>query len=327
MKRFASGLFALLFVFGPFGAAGAQAEPAPDAPGESASGSWAPGPETAAPEGTPQASGGWADWLFPEDSPGTRGAVYRYLRRPSDLTLTFGLAYLSYFSLIGNWYDTDEADQVADPVRQIAHRADGLGAWRLGFQVGRSYLDLRLSPRWGGTRDLVRIDDWNDPPTEIVLATYEPNQAFVLEARTGYRYDTAAEEDGLELSLEFYGTYLTLQEPLTLGTVTHNQALSFGAGTGFVQIGLGFPVSWGFAIPLEDLSPWTRALELRAGLLPRLGVLVPFELAGELQVNAQAVLWFSESLSLVADVQPLKFQWGAFGHGFNHLELALRQRW
>lgn len=264
------------------------------------------------------------DWILPEDSPGAKGDVYRFLRNPSNLTITFGYAWMSYFSLLGSFYDTNESDQVAAETNQIGHRTDGLNTLRLGFQFGNSYLDVKVSPRWGGTRNLTQVNDYYDPPVVTTLATYAPNQAFLIDARTGYTYEPEIDGDlYYRLSIEFYGTYLSLMNPIALGTRNHQQVLALGGGYGMVMVGVGAPVQ--IVLPLVlGYDPFPR-LDIKLGFLTRFGVLIPGELAGELQLMGPDFdLWLNEGLSLYTEFRVFKFQWGFMAHGFNQLEIGFR---
>ncbi len=201
----------------------------------------------------PKFNGSFLGW---QENAGVRGQIWRFMKHPQGLEIDLGFSRSSFANIFfDNPTNTDAAQSLQD-----LRVADNMWGPKIGFRLGKAYLDIHFSPYWGNTN------------------------ALYIEATSGVWMWGDREGDNpvyIKSGIFFYGSFLSFKDPVfNLFNISsyENQELSkINSGWGYVHLGLGMPVIIGVRIgniPLGDTLRLHR-IDINLGVYARAGVLLP----------------------------------------------------
>jgi hypothetical protein len=97
--------------------------------------------------------------------------TYTFLRNPSDLSISVGFMVFNSFFIFPGLFEGETFDFVLPFNTSLSSVTELLGL-HIGMELGRSYVDLQISPNWGGTGEIFFLSaetgiwrkNWKDKP-------------------------------------------------------------------------------------------------------------------------------------------------------------------
>ncbi|MBN1411958.1 MAG: hypothetical protein JW969_14010 [Spirochaetales bacterium] len=197
---------------------------------------------------------------------------------PEGLIITVGMGMIS-FETIGMLLDQSVDDDVEGYSEYIRPKTTSLYGFRLGLEMGNSYVDVRLSPYMGNENDCLYI-----------------------ETTSGIWFFNEAEDDFLfKAGISFYGNMLSFTQPLVNSYTSGDSQnlLQMGGGLGIVHVGVSVNLLLGFSIGGFTIS---------LGGFAEMGAILPYGLMLDIGVLGPNVEFaFTDNLIIYADMKPWKY--------------------
>ncbi len=184
-----------------------------------------------------------------EEIRSVREELFDFLRRPEGLSVSVGYSRMGY----GNYFDW-QMTETNDIDTLLFHNAEFMNGFQLGFALGNSFINLRISPYMPGTPNLLYLE------AETGVWFLGNNQI----PRTGFFY---------KVGFIFFGSLLSFKEPLItasqINVYDSTIITRFNNGLGMTYVASTLPSAIGFNI--------LDIVRVEMGAYIRLGVILPVQ--------------------------------------------------
>ncbi|OHD54028.1 MAG: hypothetical protein A2Y33_09925 [Spirochaetes bacterium GWF1_51_8] len=211
-------------------------------------------------------SGGDKDYFFDYDKPtkDVREMIFQFLQNPKGLVLKAGYCNLGFGNYSSLLDDTDAAKKLHPMDQLLMDKMNHLHGFFVGIELDHSFVDIRFSPNFNPTPDVLYIQ----VETGVMYLNREEKYSQIFYINGG---------------VTFSGTIVSFSDPLiTAANVTNFTPVfvdMLNTGVGITHVSTTIPASIGLAIG--------NVFMIEAGAFFNLGVMLPYYFTLDIGLTAK----------------------------------------